>query len=203
MTARTTVKSANTAAPLHPILAERWSPRGFDAGHELTAEQMTALLEAARWAPSANNSQPWRFAVALRDTEAFEAILSSLAPRNQAWAQAASGLLVVAAETVNSDGSPSRWATYDTGQAVAHLTVQAEHEGLAVHQMGGFDRDRLKTMLALPAHVTPLVVVAVGRRDETSQLPEPFASREDAARERRPLTDLLIPTESVRAPLAA
>ena len=203
MTARATVKSAHTAAPLHPILAERWSPRGFDAGHELTTEQMTALLEAARWAPSANNSQPWRFAVALRGSDAFEAILSSLAPGNQSWAQAASGLLVVAAETVNSDGAPSRWASYDTGQAVAHLTVQAEHDGLAVHQMGGFDRDRLKTLLELPAHVSPLVVVAVGRRDETSQLPEPFASREGAARERRPLGDLLIPTESMRAPVAA
>src|SRR5690242_5585809 len=150
MNARLTVKSATTAAPLHPILAERWSPRGFDARHELTAEQITAILEAARWAPSASNSQPWRFGVALRGSDAFEAILGSLAPRNQAWAHAASGLLVVAAETVNSDGSPSRWAAYDTGQSVAHLTMQAEHEGLAVHQMGGFDRDRLKTLLDLP-----------------------------------------------------
>ena len=80
--------------------------------------------------------------------------------------------------------------------------MQAEHEGLAVHQMGGFDRDRLETLLQLPAHVTPLVVVAVGRRGQTPQLPEPFASREEAARERQPLTDLLIPTESVRAPVA-
>ena len=204
MNARPTVKSATTAAALHPILAARWSPRGFDAGHELTTEQITALLEAARWAPSANNSQPWRFAVTQRGTDAFKAILSSLTPRNQAWAHAASALIVVAAETVKSDGCPSRWASYDTGQAVAHLTVQAEHEDLAVHQMGGFDGDRLDTLLELPAHVTPLVVVvAVGRRGQTSQLPEPFASREDAARERRPLRDLLIPTESVRASVAA
>jgi len=203
MNARPTVKSATTAAALHPILAERWSPRGFDAGHELTTGQITALLEAPRWAPSANNSQPWRFAVTQRGTDAFKAILGSLTARNQAWAHAASALIVVAAETVKSDGSPSRWASYDTGQAVAHLTVQAEHEDLAVHQMGGFDRERLETLLELPAHVTPLVVVAVGRRGQTSQLPEPFASREDAARERRPLTDLLIPTESVRAPVAA
>jgi len=203
MNARRTVKSATTAAPLHPILAERWSPRGFDGGHYLTSEEMTALLEAARWAPSANNSQPWRFAVALRGTDAFEAILSSLAPTNQAWARAASGLLVVAAETANADGSSRPWATYDTGQAVAHLTMQAEHEGLSVHQMGGFDHDRLKSLLELPAYVTPLVVVAVGRRDETPRLPEPLASREEAARERRPLTDLLIPTTYVRAPMAA
>ena len=94
MNARPTVKSATTAAALHPILAERWSPRGFDAGHELTTEQITALLEADRWAPSANNSQPWRFAVTQRGTDAFKAILSSLAPRNQAWAHAASGLIV-------------------------------------------------------------------------------------------------------------
>ncbi len=203
MTARRTGKSATAAAPLHPLLAQRWSPRGFDPAHELTGEQLTALLEAARWAPSAGNSQPWRFAVALRGTTAFDAVLTSLSPGNQAWAHAASGFLVVAAETTGPDGGARPWAAYDTGQAVAHLSVQAEHEGLAVHQLGGFDRDRLTTQLNLASHLTPLVVVAIGQRDEAPQLPEPFAARETAARERRPLADLLIPTPSMLTPTAA
>jgi nitroreductase len=187
-------KSAAAAVPLHPLLAERWSPRGFDTTHELTRKQLLALLEAARWAPSASNTQPWRFAVATRGTVEFEAVLTALARGNQAWAHAASGFIIVAAETTSPDGSPRPWAVYDTGQAVAHLSVQAEHEGLAVHQLGGFDRDRLTDLLALPSNLTPLVVVAIGQRDAGAQLPEPLAVREAAARERRPLIELLIPT---------
>jgi hypothetical protein len=84
------------------------------------------------------------------------------------------------------------WAVYDTGQAVAHLSVQAQHEGLAIHQLGGFDADRLGQVLELPAEITPLVVLTVGRVDPGAQLPEPYASREGAARERRPLDELLL-----------
>jgi nitroreductase len=175
---------------LHPLLAERWSPRALDAGYELTRAQLLGLLEAARWAPSAGNTQPWRFAVTLRRTDGFATVHDSLAPGNQAWASAASALVVVAAETVAVDGAPRPWAVYDTGQAVAHLTVQAQHEGLAVHQLGGFDRARLAEELRLPASVTPLVVLAIGQRDERAQLPEPYASRETAARERLPLEAL-------------
>ncbi|MGY1637587.1 nitroreductase family protein [Geodermatophilus sp. SYSU D00742] len=186
-------KAATTDAPLHPLLAERWSPRALDPRHDLTAGQLTALLEAARWAPSASNTQPWRFAVALRGSTEFAAVLDALAPGNRAWAHAASALVVAAAETTGPDGAARPWAAYDTGQAVAHLSVQAQHEGLAVHQLGGFDRDRVATLLAAPAGVTPLVVLAVGRRDHALQLPEPFASREAAARDRLPLGQLLLP----------
>src|SRR5687767_13334842 len=93
-TAAGSTKAATTAAPLHPLLAERWSPRAFDARHELTDSALTALLEAARWAPSASNTQPWRFAVALRGTAEHTALLEALAPGNRLWADAASALVV-------------------------------------------------------------------------------------------------------------
>ena len=196
----TVSKSAVTAVPLHPLLAGRWSPRALDVTHELTDAQLTALLEAARWAPSANNSQPWRFAVARRATPEFAAVQDALAPGNQLWAHAASALVVVAAETAGPDGAPRPWAAYDTGQAVAHLTVQAEHEGLVVHQLGGFDRDRVATLLDLPAAVVPLVVLTVGRRDGAAELPEALAARERTPRERLPLDSLLmrLPAEQLQ-----
>ena len=189
-------KTAVTAAPLHPLLAERWSPRGLDPGHDLADDALTAVLEAARWAPSASNTQPWRFAVALRGTDQFAAVLDALDPGNRAWAHVASALIVAAAQTAGPDGTQRPWAVYDTGQAVAHLSVQAQHEGLSVHQMGGFDRERVADLLAAPGALTPLVVLAVGRRDDTAELAEPFASRETATRTRLPLEQLLLPVSA-------
>lgn len=183
-------RTADTDARLHPLLAERWSTRAYDPGHELTDEQLTALLEAARWSPSASNTQPWRFAATLRGTAEHTAVLDTLAPGNQAWAHAASALVVAAAATLGPDGDARPWAAYDTGQAVAHLSVQAEHEGLSVHQLGGFDRDAVRALLAAPESVVPLVVLAVGRHEPTVVLAEPFAAREAAARTRLPLDDL-------------
>jgi nitroreductase len=199
----TAAKAATTAAPVHPLLAERWSPRAFDAQHELTDETLTALLEAARWAPSASNTQPWRFAVALRGTAEHCALLDALAPGNRLWAHAASALVVAAAETVGPDRATRPWAFYDTGQAVAHLSVQAQADGLAVHQMGGFDRDAVERVLAAGEHVVPLVVLAVGVREDAGRLAEPLAARETAARERLPLQDLLLAVDPESAVVAA
>src|SRR2546421_12385305 len=119
-------KTATTTVPVHPLLAERWSPRGFDQAHELDADRLTALLEAARWAPSANNSQPWRFGVARRGEAAFDALFVALMPGNQAWAGRASALVLVAAADADGEGRALRGAAYDAGQAGAHLTVQAQ-----------------------------------------------------------------------------
>jgi nitroreductase len=185
-------RTANTFSDLHPLLAQRWSPRGFDPEHQVSDTQLTAVLEAARWAPSAANTQPWRFVVARRGSAEFQTVYDALMPGNQAWAGAASVLLVAAAQTRTPEGDARPWAQYDTGQAVAHLSVQAQHEGLVVHQMGGFDADRLAAELRLPGEVRPLVVVALGRHDPSAQLAEPFASRERAVRERLPLEALLL-----------
>lgn len=183
----------------HPLLAGRRSTRAFDPAHELSPDQVTALLEAARWAPSASNSQPWRFAVALRGTPAHAAVLATLAPGNAVWARTASALVVAAAATVGSEGDDRPWAVYDTGQAVAHLSLQAEHEGLSVHQLGGFDRDALSAVLASPGTVVPVVVLVVGRHDAAVRLEEPFAAREAAVRTRLPLEGLTLQVASGRS----
>jgi nitroreductase len=184
-------RTAATEVPLHPLLAERWSPRGFDRDHQVSEAELTALLEAARWASSANNVQPWRFLVTRRGDADFAAVVDVLAPGNQIWARHASALLLVAAQTTDENGKPRSHALYDTGQAVAQLVAQAQAEGLATHQMGGFDGVRAVDELGLD-DLTPVVVVAIGRQDADAALPEPFASRETAPRTRRPLADLVL-----------
>jgi nitroreductase len=195
-------KTASTTVAVHPLLAERWSPRGFDRAHEIGDEALAALLEAARWAPSAQNSQPWRFLVTRRGEPAHDRLFAALAPGNQAWAGAASALILVAARTAGDDGRPQPWALYDTGQAVAALVTQAQADGLSVHQMGGFDTDAVRAELGLGENLTPVVVLAVGRHDSEAGLPEPLAAREAAPRTRHPLGDLLLPAPAAR-PLAA
>jgi len=196
-------KTASTMVPVHPLLAERWSPRGFDLAHELGDDSLAALLEAARWAPSAGNSQPWRFLVTRRGDRAHDRLFAALAPGNQAWAGAASALILVAARTADDDGRPLRWALYDTGQAVAALVTQAQADGLAVHQMGGFDAAAVRAEFGLGDILTPVVVIAVGRLDSAAKLPGPLAAREAAPRTRRPASDLLLPADPERALAAA
>jgi nitroreductase len=196
MTRHPLTKAASTAVPVHPLLAERWSPRGFDPAHDLDEVGLTALLEAARWAPSAQNSQPWRFLVTRRGEEAHGRLFAALAPGNRAWAGTASALVLVAARTVGDDGAPQPWALYDTGQAVAALVTQAQADGLAVHQMGGFDTAAVRAEFGLGDTLTPVVVLAIGRRDATADLPEHLAARETAPRTRRPVRDLLLPART-------
>ena len=185
-------KTADTNAPLHPLLADRWSPRGFDGSYRLDDEQLTALLEAARWAPSANNSQPWRFLVTRRGDDDFVRVADALSAGNRAWAPRASALLVAVAQTVDETGRRRPWALYDTGQAVAALTMQAQDNGLSVHQIGGFDADDVRHTFGFGDILEPVVVLAVGRHDPRAALPEPLASRERAPRTREPLANLLL-----------
>jgi nitroreductase len=191
-------RAAQTTVPLTPLLAERWSPRSFDDAHRLAPDELTALLEAARWAPSAGNSQPTRFLVAHRGDDAHAGLVELLAPGNRAWAPAASALVLVLAEESDAQGRPRPWASYDAGLAVAQLTVQAQALGLGVHQMGGFDRAGAAGRLDLPAGLRPLVVLAVGRPADAARLPAELAAREQAPRERRPLGELLVRSAAQR-----
>jgi nitroreductase len=190
MTAERTAQAP--AAGLHELLAARWSPRAFDAAADVSDDALRSLLEAARWSPSASNSQPWRFLVTERGTHGFAEILATLAPGNRVWAGGANLLLLVAAEVVDDEGRPRPWAHYDTGQAVAHLSTQAEHLGLSVHQMGGFDREAMAAAFDLPPTLEPVVVVAVGVRAAAHTLPEGLAERETAPRVRRSLDELVL-----------
>ncbi len=184
--------AAETSAPLLPVLAERWSPRAYDASAEIPEPALIAALEAARWSPSANNTQPWRFIVARRGTAEFETITSALMGFNQAWAGSAGALVVAVAEVIDPDGNERRWATYDLGQAVAHLSVQAHHDGLHAHQMGGFDAEAMRTAFGLDEHFAPISVTALGVLGDPDNLPAPLREREIAPRTRRPLDEILV-----------
>ncbi|MCI0157192.1 nitroreductase family protein [Leifsonia shinshuensis] len=188
----TATRTADTSLPLLPVLAERWSPRAFDTEAVIDEAKLTAALEAARWSPSANNSQPWRFIVARRGTAAFDTIVANLMGFNQVWAGAAGALVVALAEVADADGNERRWATYDVGQAVAHFSVQAHHEGLHTHQMGGFDPAGLRAAFDLDERFVPVSVTAVGMLGDVDALPAPLRERELAPRTRNALDDILV-----------
>lgn len=180
-----------THHPIAPVLAERWSPRGFDVTHHVETDDLHSIIEAARWAPSASNSQPWTFLAARRGTPVFDTIVSALSGFNQAWAPRASALLVLAAVPERA-GRSRRYVEYDLGQAAAHATVQAAHLGLDVHQMGGFDPDALHAALDLPADVLPLTVVAIGRHDPSDAVARDIRLRDETPRTRLPLGEVVL-----------
>lgn len=183
--------TAQTDAPILDVLAERWSTRVFDPSTPIDEAALASALEAARWAPSANNTQPWRFVVARRGTEAHSAIAGALMGFNQSWAADAAALVVFA--TVSSiDGKPLVWAAYDAGQAAAHFTVQAHASGLFTHQMGGFDRAALAEAFSFGDDLAAVTVMAVGALGDIDAAPEALRERELAPRTRRPIAESLI-----------
>lgn len=182
---------APTEAPILDVLAERWSTRVFDPSVPIDETALESALEAARWAPSASNTQPWRFIVARRGTEAHTKVFDALMGFNQAWAGDA-GALVVFAAAASLDGKPLPWAAYDTGQAAAHFTVQAHASGLYTHQMGGFHRDQIAEAFGLGEDLTAIAVMAVGALGDIDAAPEAVRERELAPRTRRPIAESII-----------
>jgi len=178
---------AVTAAPLLPAIAARWSPRAFDPDRKLTVADLTPLLEAARWAASSSNMQPWRLAWALRGEPAFDRILATLAAGNRVWAHRAGALLIGCAVLARPNGAPNRHAAHDLGQALAQLAVQATADGIALHMMGGFDVAAAREALAVPEGIEPYTAVALGWPGDPALLEEPLRARETAPRERLPL----------------
>ncbi|SDD96539.1 nitroreductase family protein [Glycomyces harbinensis] len=186
-----TDRHAQTAVPIHPLLAARASTRAFAPDVDLTDAQVTALLEAARWSPSAGNTQPWRFLLAKRETGEFKRVLDCLDPGNRDWASHASALLVGVRTDANAKG-PLPHAAYDLGQAMAHLTFQAAAEGLTVRQMGGFDAAALAAEFELAAPLVPTTVMAIGVAGDPSYLHESVAGPDRNPRVRLPIDELLI-----------
>lgn len=186
-------KTAITAAPIMPALADRWSPRSFDANHTLSQHDLLSILEAARWAPSANNGQPWRFSVAHRGTPLFEKIVAEgLTGFNQAWSPRASALIVVSVKTKTADGQPHRSSSYDAGLAVANLSIQAHELGLHTHQMGGIIRESLHQVLELDEDLETIIIVAVGKVAPAEQLEGPAYEREIQPRTRLELDEIVL-----------
>lgn len=180
----------------HPIAEQflsRWSPRAL-SGEPVAESQVLALLEAARWAPSASNIQPWRFVYALAGTPGFDAILAGLVPFNQGWANRASALVVVLSKTTSvapgqTEAKPNAWHAFDAGAAWMSLALQAQHDGLLTHGMGGFVADTLRSGLAIPADVAIHAVIAVGKPGDRAALPEALQAREMPS-QRLPLSDV-------------
>jgi nitroreductase len=171
---------------IHPLLRDRVSRRSFDVDHVLAEEDLGRLLEAARWAPSAGNSQPWSFLVARRGEPAFDRMTALLSRGVAAWAPAASAL-VLTLHRVGHDEDPtmtySDYAAYDLGQAVAFLTVQAQAMGLAVHQFAGFDHAAMAEAFGVPDSWELTTGIAVGRR--------PAALADDGARTRNDVAEFV------------
>ncbi len=180
-------KSAPTDIDIHALLAGRWSPRAFDAGRMVDHEDILALLEAARWAPSCFNDQPWRFVVCDKgsDQEGWSKLLNVLAEKNQLWARNAPVLLLICADSqFQSNGKPNRWSQYDSGAAAISVALQATAMGLITHQMGGFDVDSARQAFNIPQQFQPMAAMAVGYPGDINQLDEVFRDAENAPRKR-------------------
>jgi nitroreductase len=185
-------KVSNRPAGLVPLLRERYSPRAF-ANRPIDAAVVERLFEAARWSMSCFNGQPWRFIVAAKDdAEGYQRIFDTFAPGNQAWAGAAPlAGISVARHDFEHNGKPNRWGAYDTGQAMACLTIQAQAEGLSVHQMGGFDAAKAKESLGVPDGYEPMAAFVIGYAGDPATLSDDFRARETAPGERKPLETIL------------
>jgi nitroreductase len=179
------------AAELHPLLAGRWSPTVFDAAHEVSPSEVELLVEAARWAPSAGNSQPWAFVIGRRGEETHRRLVRHLAPSSARWAPTASLLMANLCHRFveDTDWDYSEFALYDLGQAVAHLTLQARGLDLFVRQFRAFDRAGVAAEFEVPRHWEVTTMAAVGRVPD-SLTPGPVSERP-----RRPLDDLLWRTD--------
>lgn len=186
-------KPAITQTPIHEVIANRWSPRAFDATKPVTQDQIIALLEAARWAPSCFGDQPWRFVVWDKNTDQtnWQKVLESLSPGNQTWAKNASVFVLVCADTkFTHNGEPNRWGRYDAGAAAENLCLQATSLGLATHQMGGFDSKALREIANVPEQFELMATITIGYPGRVEDLPEDIQVRELAERKRRALGEL-------------
>lgn len=187
----TVKKPAKVNFSLHQPLRERWSSRAF-SDEPVNPEIIGSLLEAARWAPSSMNAQPWRFVVAAKDrSEAYNRLFESLSEKNQQWAGKAPVLILVVSKTgFDGEYGQNSYAEYDTGQAIAYLTIQATTLGLNLHQMGGFSKEQIRTALDLPDGYEPMTITAVGYPGDPDELPSPFREREKSPRSRLPLNEI-------------
>ncbi len=175
---------------INPLIAGRRSPRAF-SGVTLEDTVMKILFEAARWAPSCSNEQPWRFVYAHKGTPAFDKLLGTAVDFNQQWAKNASVLMLsVAKMKFDRNGQPNAHAWHDVGMAMQNLAIQATELGVIVHQMAGFDPQAAKQAFGIPEGFEPVALTAVGYPGSKDMLPEFLRKSEDRSRTRRPIGDI-------------
>lgn len=187
------LKRAPAVEGVLPVFHSRWSPRSFSA-REVAAADLEKVFEAARWAASSYNEQPWRFLVGTRNSPAYKKIFDSLMPFNKLWAASAPVLILgVTKTTFSHNGDPNRVALYDLGAASSYLTLQAASLGLATHQMGGFDPDAARKAFGIPDGYLCGAVIALGYQGEPAALAnEQLIAQEVAPRQRKPLKDFVL-----------
>ena len=182
-------KTAATQESIHELIARRWSPRAFDPSRPVSHAELVAVLEAARWAPSCFGDEPWRYVVCDRfdDENVWQGALDCLTEKNQLWARNAPVLMLAVADSRFRNGRANRWAQYDTGAASVSLCLQAAAQGMAAHQMGGFDPERIRAEFAIPERYSPMAMATIGYQLPESAIPADMKEREFAPRRRRAL----------------
>lgn len=185
-------KPASTTYPIHELIQARWSPRAFGE-RPVEAGVLHRLFEAARWAASSFNEQPWAFIVAVKtDEEAHRAIAECLVETNRQWAEHAPVLMMsVAKLTFDRNGAANRHAYHDLGQAVATMLVQATDLELVAHQMAGFDQDKARRTLEIPDDYDPVAVIALGYPGDAEKLPQELQKGEYAPRQRKNFSEFV------------
>jgi len=182
------VKTAATLYDVHELLRKRWSARAF-ADKPVETDTLQSLFEAASWAPSSVNEQPWRYAYALRGTEAFDALLNCLQPSNAVWAKNAAVLIFSMADTrFKAFEQTNRHALHDTGAANTLLLLQAASCDIYGHEIGGYNREETRALLDLPDYIEDVCFIALGYLDDAEKLEEPYRTREVTPRTRKDLT---------------
>ncbi len=185
-------KQASPDHPIHELLTRRWSPYGF-ADRPVSAADLRSLFEAARWAPSSYNEQPWRYIVATKENpQEFARLLSCLVEGNQAWAKAAPVLALGCTSLLfTKNGKPNAAAIHDLGLAAGNLCLEATARRLFVHQMIGILPDRAREVCRIPDGVQPLTALAIGYAADPNTLPEKLKERDLAPRTRKPLAEFV------------
>jgi nitroreductase len=185
------VKHAPATTGVSDVIRRRWSPRIY-SDKEVPSQELTRLFEAARWAASSSNEQPWRFIVGRRGDETYKKIFSTLVEFNQMWVKTAPVLMIsIAKKTFTANGNPNPYAMHDTGAASATLALQATADGLHIHSMGGFDREQARALFGIPSDYEVGAAIALGYFGNPDDLPERMQKNEVAPRERKPLKDLV------------
>ena len=189
-------KKANPAHPIHDLISRRWSPYGFDS-RPVSEADLGSIFEAARWAPSSFNEQPWSFILATSaDPDEFEKLLSCLIEPNQVWARSAPVLaLGVAGTRFRRNDKPNRVAIHDLGLAAGNLSLEATSRGLVVHQMAGILVDRARTIYAVPQDHEVVTGIAIGYAGDPAGLPETLQGRDRSPRARKPLEEFVFTRE--------
>jgi nitroreductase len=183
-------RKADTRTPIHDLLASRWSPRAFEANRPVSREQLASLLEAARWAPSCNGDEPWRYLIwdRSRDPEGFRKAFDCLSENNRKWVKNVPVLMLSCAGSVfGHNGKPNRFGPHDTGMADLSIALQAVTLGLVAHQMGGYDAQKARQAFGIPDEYTPQAMIAVGYQASPDVLDDETKQKELRPRSRKPL----------------